>query len=215
MNLHVLRRGLVAASLTAAQALASAASFGGIELSGFSFDVQTVDYNASGGTPAATGTSNGIAWTLSATPLWSGRTVTNGSFGFAALPVSTDNLHPSGNYTISFAQPIARLLVALSNDNTSDSINFGLVPTQYQGVSLNGTQIVLNDPSGGLVLFENVNSLTISNLDNNGIADGYDLAFHAVAAVPEPGGMALMLGGLGVLGLLVQRRRSSGRGIRR
>jgi len=207
MNLHVLRRGLIAASLTAVQALASAASFGGIELNSFSFDVLTVDYNASGGTPAATGTSNGIAWTLSATPLWSGRTVTNGSFAFAALPLTTDNLHPSGNYTISFAQPIAKLLVALSNDNTADSINFGLVPTQYQGVSLNGTQIVLNSPSGGLVLFENVNSLSIGNLNNNGLDDGYDLAFHALAAVPEPGSMTLMIaGGLGLLGLRARRR---------
>lgn len=207
MNLHVLRRGLLAASLTAVQALASAASFGGIELNSFSFDVLTVDYNAtSGSTPAATGTSNGIAWTLSATPLWSGRTVTNGSFAFAALPLTTDNLHPSGNYTISFAQPIAKLLVALSNDNTVDSINFGLVPTQYQGVSLNSTQITLNSPSGGLVLFENVNRLSIGNLNNNGLDDGYDLAFHALAAVPEPGSMALLIGGLGLLGLRARRR---------
>lgn len=207
MNFHVLRRGLIAASLTAVQALASAASFGGIELNSFSFDVLTVDYNAtSGGVPAATGTSNGIAWTLSATPLWSGRTVTNGSFAFAALPLTTDNLHPSGNYTISFAQPIAKLLVALSNDNTVDSINFGLVPTQYQGVSLNGTQITLNSPSGGLVLFENVNRLSIGNLNNNGLDDGYDLAFHALAAVPEPGSMALLIGGLGLLGLRARRR---------
>lgn len=203
MKSHFLRRGLIGAVLIAAHALAPAASFGGIDLNSFSFDVLTADFNASGSTPAATGTSNGIGWSLSATALWSGRTVSNGSFSFAALPLQTDNLHPSIDYTITFAQPIAKLLVALSNDNTNDSINFGLLPSLYQGVSINGTQITLNSASGGLVLFENVNSLTISNIDNNGITDGYDLAFHAVAAVPEPGSVVLMLGGLG---LLVRRR---------
>lgn len=49
-------------------------------------------------------------------------------------------------------------------------------------------------------MFENLNCLTTSNLDRSGISDGYDLAFHAVAAVPVPGGMALMPGGPGLSG---------------
>lgn len=33
------------------------------------------------------GTSNGIGWTITSTNYWSMRTVTNGTFNFAALPV--------------------------------------------------------------------------------------------------------------------------------
>lgn len=194
----------VAAIALFAQTGAQALTINDFDLSKFSFDVTQYNLGSNGagvgGDATASGTSGGIAWSISPTSLWSGRTVTNGTFAFSALPVTTDSLHVSGNYTITFAKPIQSLLVALSNDNTNDSINFGLVPTDYRGVTLSGTQVTLNNPAGGLVLFENVRSITINNLNNNGIQDGYDVAFHATSAVPEPGSVAMALAGLAIVG---------------
>ena len=161
------------------------------DLTTFDFDIINYDAGSnfgSGGNATASGTSNGIGWSIGPTRSWVFRTVTDGSFNFSALPNSTDNLHPSIDFTITFDETIESLLVALSNDNHLDSINFGLVPTDVLGVSVTGTQITLNNASGGLALFENVNSLTVSHANNNGFTDGFDLAFHAIPQkdVPEP-----------------------------
>jgi len=185
----------------------SAASISDFNLNQFDFDITSI--TGANPTSIATGTSNGIGWTISPTSYWMARTVTNGSFNFAGLPVSTDNLHASGNYTITFDQTITSLLVALSNDNFADSINFGLTPSDITGnVSFAGTQAILGSASGGLVLFENINSLTIMNSNNNGILDGYDLAFHAVApsAVPIPAAAFLFTPAL--LGFMGLRRKA-------
>jgi hypothetical protein len=201
-----MRRVLAAAALLAAAHLqAHAVTIGDLDLTAFAFDVTSYDVGSSpigsGGDATASGTSGSLAWSISPTSLWSGRTTTDGSFHFAALPVATDNLHPGGDYTITFSAPVKTLLVALSNDNTNDSINFGLLPVDSSGVTMAGTQVVLNSAAGGLVLFDNVNSLTIHNVDNNGINDGYDLAFWAVAAVvPEPTSAVLLVAGLAALG---------------
>jgi hypothetical protein len=162
-----------------------------IDLASFNFDVVNYDMGSSsnglGGDATASGTSNGIPWGISPTSLWSGRTTTDETFNFSTLPNSTDNLHPSGDYTITFSRTIDSLLVALSNNgNGTDSINFNVVPSDFSGVTMSGTQVELNNASGGLVLFENINSLTIHNVNNNGINDGYNLAFHVVATVPIP-----------------------------
>lgn len=181
-----------------------------LDLSRFSFDV--LRYNT--GTneflnSTASGTSGGVGWAINTpTSLWSGRTTTTGGFRFSALPLRTDNLHPGSNYTIEFERPVQTLLVALSNDNCCDSINFGIMPTDWtSGVSVapNG-QVTLNSQSGGLVLFTNLNTTLLHNTNSNGINDGYDLAFWAVTAVPEPATVLQLLAGLGALGYA--RRRS-------
>lgn len=185
-----------------------------INLNDFAFDISSyaTGSNIAGVADDATasGTSGGVSWSISPTSLWSGRTNTEGTFQFAALPVLTDNLHPSMSYTITFAKPVQALLVALSNDNTTDTINFGLVPTDYSGLSLNGTQLTLNNPAGGLALFENIYSLSIQNTNNNGLDDGYDLAFYVISTVPEPNTFSLLaLGMLGLTGLSLYRTRLS------
>jgi PEP-CTERM motif len=191
---------------------AQALSIQDIDVNRFDFDVTQYSLGSNpagvGDDATASGTSAGIAWSISPTSLWAGRTTTNGTFSFAALPVLTDNLHPGGNYTITFATPIQTLLVALSNDNTNDSIDFGLTPTDFFGVTVSGTQVTLNNASGGLVLFENIRSLTINNANSNGINDGYDLAFHVVSTVPEPATAALGLAGMAALAGLSARRTS-------
>lgn len=178
-----------------------------IDLSAFDFDVTSL----TGANPnmTAIGTSNGVGWSITPTNYWMGRTVTNGTFNFSSLPVLTDNLHASGNYTITFDNTVSSLLVALSNDNLTDSINFGLTASDFLGVSFSGTQVILDNASGGLVLFENINSLTIQNINDNGIGDGYDLAFHVVSTVdvPEPPLAILIASGLIAFGVVRRKSR--------
>lgn len=187
-----------------------AATINDFDLNAFDFDVVTLNNTSSCSgvcSLEASGTSNGIGWTISETNYWTVRTVTNDSFQYAALPVATDSLHASGDYTITFDSPISSLLVALSNDNQTDSINFGLTPSDSTGLTMNGTQVILDAAVGGLVLFENINSLTIQNINNNGVNDGYDFAFHAVSEVPLPA--AAWLFGSALLGLAGVARRKA------
>lgn len=190
----------ILASLSGASQAALISDF---DLTAFDFDVTAVDYTS--GSESSSGTSNGIGWMIEGTSYWSARTITNGTFNYSALPITTDSLHVWNSFTITFEQTVGSLLVAVSNDNTTDSINFGLVATDSVGVNFSGTQVVLNNASGGLVLFENISALTINNLNNNGISDGYDVAFHAVTAVPVPA--AIWLFGSALIGLIGIARR--------
>ena len=186
--------------------------FNGFDLADFDFDVANYDVgtNAAGlaGDATASGTSNGIGWSISPTNLWSGRTTTNGTFGFdSLLPTLTDNLHVSNDFTITFDSVISYLIVALDNDNTTDSLNLGIAPTMTEGLNVAGTQLsLLNGGVGGLAWFENVSSFTISHVNVNAF-DGFDFAFHAQAQaqVPEPG--TLVLFGLGLAGMSMSRRK--------
>ncbi|MBL8144491.1 MAG: PEP-CTERM sorting domain-containing protein [Acidobacteria bacterium] len=186
---------------------ASADTIGDYNLAAFTFDVTA--YNTGGGSgitgqATASGTSNGIGWSIGPTNIWSGRTNTTGTFSFSSLPVLTDNLHVSSAFTVTFDRPIAALLVALSNDNnTGDAINFSAAPVDLQGaLSVSGTQVTQTSPAGGLVLFTNINALTVTHIDNNGQTDGFDFAFHAV---PEPTGLLLLGAGL-ALARIARRR---------
>lgn len=181
---------------------ANAAVINGYDTSAFDFDVSA--FNAT----SATGTSGGIGWTLTTSSIWAPLSITNGTAAFTALDGKlTDSLHLSRDFTITFDQPIDKLFVVVSNNDKLDAPNFGLVPTFTQGITVNGTQLNLNSLAGGVVIYEGINSLTFTNTNNNGVLDGYNLAFHAVAAVPEPETYALMLAGIAAVGFVARRRK--------
>ena len=121
--------------------------------------------------------------------------------------LQTDNLHTSINFTITFDRTIDEILVELDNNNLTDSINSGLARVDYQDLTLNSTQLLLEFPAGGgLTLFEHINSITISHVNNNGINDGFDFAFSAISApVLEPETLVLL--GSGVADLALYRHR--------
>lgn len=183
--------------------------FAGLDTADFDFDITSYNPgtgNGTSGDSSASGTSNGIGWSIGPTNLFTGRTVTNGTFNFTnggsnILGQSTDSLHTSSDFTIVFDQMIAVLYVALSNDNTNDSINFGISPDAVQGISVSGTQLLLSSPAqAGLAKFTNINSLSITHINTN-FLDGFDLAFHAQAKdVTAPSALVFLVLGMLMVG---------------
>lgn len=209
MKKRIVSGALISSLVLGFTGLSSAGSISDFNLSDFNFDVTSYTYTNSGlgNSSTASGTSNGIGWTISPTNLWSGRTTTTGTFQFSSLPNLTDNLHTSTDFTITFDTVISSLLVALDNDGGTDSVNLGLVPVDYTGLTLDGTQLLLASPAGGgLALFENIQSLTISHLNTN-VADGFDFAFHAFPSAPVPEPTTMLLFGAGIAGLAAAGRR--------
>jgi hypothetical protein len=185
-----------------------------IDLNNFDFDVQIYnlgsDPDGLGDDATASGTSNGIAWSIGPTDIYEDFTTTDESFVFSSLPNPTDNLHVSMDFTITFQSPVQNLLIVLSNNNCCDAVDFGYVPTEIAGdITNSGSQILLTSESGGLALFTGLgNVVSISHIDSNGY-DGFDIAFYA-NPIPEPN-TALLLG-IGMMGLGMKRRRRTRRG---
>lgn len=170
------------------------------------FDVTSV---TTGSNASASGTSNGIGFTLTSEFIWSARTVTDGTYqGFSggsfAIPMPNSDVLHGSNVSIAFAETVQSVLVYVAdNDSGVDTVfDFGIVPEVLSGsVVVSGTAFGASAAEGGLVRLNNVNSNT---LFSPSAADGNDYAIVA-NPVPEPGSATLM--GLGLATLARRKKR--------
>ena len=98
-------------------------------------------------------------------------------------------------------------MISENRPDRNQAYHYHYSASDFSGVTFSATQVVLNNAAGGLILFENINSLSIQNINDNGVTDGYDLAFHVVSTVPVPA--AVWLFGSGLLGLIGFARRKA------
>lgn len=171
------------------------------------FDVTSV---TTGSNASASGTSNGIGFTLTSEFIWNVRTVTNGTYqGFTggnfAIPMPNSDVLHGSNVSITFAETVQTVLVYVADDdNGSDAVfDFGIVPEVLSGsVVVSGTAFGASAVAGGLVRLNNVNSNTLFSPI---AADGNDYAIVA-NPVPEPGSIALIGLGLAAMARRPKRR---------
>ena len=220
------QRSAAGLGLVCAVTLAGAAPvFGGIDLADFAFDITTYDTGSTTGgfgDATASGTSNGIGWSISPTNIAAGLTTTNGTFGFSGLlPGPTDRLHISSDFTLTFDTPLSALLVVMSNDNqVFESLDLNLVPALVQGLDVTGTQLKFIHPTqGGLALFTGLNTAQVSFFNRDGLGDGFNFAFHALPAtvaspIPEPATVPLVAVALAAGAWARRRRPAASAGLR-
>ena len=152
-----------------------------IDLSKLSFDVQTLEKDQASGKVIATGTSNGVGWTVTANNIFAPLTNMSGGATFNDLPGNFDDLHVGSDFTITFDQKVTSMLVVLGNDNdTGDGPNFQeLSPVDFLDAEApdGGTQVKVLDRGGALFYYRDIEITQMTHVNDNGINDGWDLAF--------------------------------------
>ena len=152
-----------------------------LDLNKLSFDVQELGRDAASGKVVARGTSNGVGWTVEAVNIYAPLTNKNGGAHFNDLPGTYDDLHVGSDFVITFDQPVTSMLVVLANDNdTGDGPNFlELPPVDFVDASNpdGGTQVKIEDRGGALFYYHDINITRLTHVNDNGINDGWDLAF--------------------------------------
>ncbi|MGR8949486.1 MAG: hypothetical protein ACU84Q_15680 [Gammaproteobacteria bacterium] len=186
------------ASLTA-----SAATINELDLTELSFEIDSFADN-----PNVSGTSNGIAFAFSAvSAFYEPFSSLSSEQYYDDLNDFFDNMHTGASFTVTFAEPIRALLVALANDNdTGDGPDFGLTPVDQVDITIGGstgTKLVIADTEGALAYFEFANPRTVITHTDDSLSDGWDLSFFAYP-VPLPPSLLLFLPAL--LSLLRLRR---------
>ncbi len=165
------------------------------------FDVHAVQgWDTSGG-GTATGTSNGVGWTLSPTFIWGAITVLNGTYGGYAdgirfdppLPQS-DTLHIGvETFDLTFDETIVSALVYMTDNPsppTDGRIDFGITPTRVSGdVNISGTTFWAGSSDGGLVRLDNIHSNVLSHT----VPGSGGLTFAIVVTVPEPAALPMLV----------------------
>ena len=153
----------------------------GLDLEKLSFDVQEMERDSATGKVVAKGTSNGVGWTVVADNIFAPLTNKSGGASFNDLPGRYDDLHVGSNFTITFDQPVTSMLVVLANDNdTGDGPNFQeLAPVDFIDAENpgGGTQVKIKDKGGALFYYRDINITKMTHVNDNGINDGWDLAF--------------------------------------
>ena len=175
----------------------------------------TFEVTSTTGYTNAAGTTNGIGWSAAADTLsgfnYPGFTCTTNCYTPPQLsPISpTDRLHASYDFTITFGQAIKWFLVAFSNDSSQQGgFDFGIAPTYISpNISVNGTEIKMDDKNGGWALFTGLNTTALSHDNWYLPADGYHIAWFAgTTPVPLPAPVWLLLTGLAGFGALGRRK---------
>ena len=175
-----------------------------LDLTALSFEIDSFADN-----PMIPGTSNGIPFEfLAASPVFVPFSNLIGSQDYG-LPNTFDDMHAGSSFTITFAEPISKLLVALANDNiTGDGPDFGLIPADSSGITIggaSGTRLGISETTGALALFEFATPVSVVTHTNDAVNDGWDLSFFAYP-VPIPPSIVLFAPALWAL----SRRRRSG-----
>jgi hypothetical protein len=116
--------------------------------------------------------------------------------------------------TYTLHNPAAIDFDSLGSGAVLGSVGVGVANTgesHYVGIPLNGTALaLLNAAQGGQFLFGGALDIVNPNLEVDifGYTNGTPVAYLEYNSVPEPGTLAMLLGGLAALGMAARRRRA-------
>ncbi|WP_425100066.1 VPLPA-CTERM sorting domain-containing protein [Tropicibacter sp. S64] len=191
-------RSLALLSLMLVAGGASAATFADIDMTSQTFERLT------NGTSVATGTSNGIGWSI--TPGGFALLTGTASYTIGADTYVYDDVHMGDTFVITFDQAITSLLFLAVNDNSSavrkSGIDLGFAASDSATFVQEGTAYIISDLAGYILYEFAAPVLTVEGLNVTDVEEGFDISFFANAVpsqVPLPASGLLLLGGLGAL----------------
>jgi len=176
-------------------------------------------------------TNDGVSWS-SDTRAYAGYSMGTATFGSSFTPAigafdhrniapgaATQWPHLPPAFTLTFSKEITAILFAVTDNPPNASagpygvdtpLDTGFAPKEIEGAALeigsNGTAVDMTDSAGGFVLYKFAPTTTFTTNAPVG-TNGFNYAF-AVAPVPLPAALPLLLAGLGGLGLVRRRAKT-------